>query len=465
MSVDIRQAMTDTALFGETFGGPSWAAWRALLAGFYGLELDEAEAEHWKGLTSRESAPQVTHEELWLVVGRRGGKSQCAALLAIYEACFRDHRPNLAHGERATVLVLAADRRQARVVFRYITGMFQANPMLRRMIEREDRESLELSNLATIEVGTASFRTVRGHSLAAVVCDEVAYWRSEDSANPDSEIVAALRPAMATLGGKLVALSSPYSRRGELWDTYRRHYGQESPVLVAQAASRTMNPELPARVVQDAYERDPTAAAAEYGAEFRGDVSTFLDHDVVEAAARPDPVELPPVRHHSYAAFVDPAGGGADEFCLSIGHTEGERVVVDLVRARRGPPAAIVEEFVALLRAYGIRSVTGDRYGGQWPCDEFGRHGIGFEFTTRSKSELYVDSLAILNSGRLELPPDNRTLTQLANLERRTSRSGRDSVDHPPNSHDDRANAVAGLAAVAGKRRIEARSVPVAGLI
>jgi hypothetical protein len=33
---------------------------------------------------------------------------------------------------------------------------------------------------------------------------------------------------------------------------------------------------------------------------------------------------------------------------------------------------------------------------------------------------------------------------QLTSLERRTSRGGRDSIDHAPGSHDDIANAVAG---------------------
>ena len=35
MSVTIRDAMTDPALFGEQFAADTWIAWRALLAGFY----------------------------------------------------------------------------------------------------------------------------------------------------------------------------------------------------------------------------------------------------------------------------------------------------------------------------------------------------------------------------------------------------------------------------------------------
>lgn len=446
MNITVRTAMTDKALFGGQFAGASWAAWRALVAGFYGLPLDEAETALWRTLTAR-TAPHSAHSELWLVVGRRGGKSQVAALLAVYEAAFRDHRDRLAPGEVATTRVMAADRAQARSVMRYTAGLIESNPMLARMVERQDREAIELANRAVIEVGTASYRTARGYTFAAVICDEVAFWRAEDSANPDAEIIAAVRPGLATLGGPLIALSSPYARRGELWETYRRHYGKESPVLVAQAPSRTMNPGLPERVVADAYERDPASAAAEYGAQFRTDVESFLTREAVDSAVRPEPLELPSDRRTRYFGFTDPAGGGADEFTLAIGHRDGERVVIDCVRARKGEPATITAEFAEVFKAYNVTRITSDKYAGSWPADEFARHGITVEQSAKPKSDLYRDALAAFNSGRVEIPPDARLVTQLVSLERRTARGGRDSIDHPPGGHDDRANCVAGLVA------------------
>ena len=194
MSVTIRDLMTDSDLFGQQFGGDSWAAWRALLAGFYGLALTEREPDTFSSLTGLSEPPEAACEELWLVVGRRGGKSLVAALLALYEACFNDHQAQLSPGEVATVMVLAADRKQAKVVFRYIGGLLNENPMFKRLIVREDRECIELSNRTVIEVHTASFRSVRGYTLAAVICDEIAFWRSDESANPDTEILRALRP-------------------------------------------------------------------------------------------------------------------------------------------------------------------------------------------------------------------------------------------------------------------------------
>lgn len=344
--ITIRDLMTDPALFGEQFGGDSFTAWRGLLSGFYGLELTDDELPHWKELTGRDSAPEAAHDELWLAIGRRGGKSQAAALLAVFEACFKDHTDRLSPGEVATVLCLAADRKQARAVFRYITGLMNANPMLQRLIVKESAETLELSNRAVIEVGTASFRATRGYTFAAVIADEIAFWRDSESANPDHEILNAVRPGLSTLNGPLIALSSPYARRGALWDAYRRYFGQEAPILVAQAPTLTMNPTLPQRIVDQAYDRDPVAAAAEYGAQFRTDVEAFITRELVDDCTRNRPLIHPAHPRKvipQYVAFVDVAGGGADEYTMAIAHPEEGRVVIDAVYAERGNPAEITE--------------------------------------------------------------------------------------------------------------------------
>lgn len=448
MTVTIRDAMTDPALFGGMFGGDSFTAWRALLAGFYGLDLTDDEAETWHRITGREYVAAMLYRELWLAMGRRGGKSQVAALLAIFEALFNDHRDKLAPGEVATCMCIAADRKQARAVMRYISGLVNENPMLRRMVLRENSEAIEFDNRAAIEVHTASHRSVRGYTLSAAILDECAFWHV-DGANPDKEIVAALRPALATLDGKLVALSSPYAKRGILWDAWRRYYGTDhGRVLVAQAPSRTMNPTLPQEVVDQALAEDQEAARAEYMAEFRADIASFLDVDLVSDCTRPKPLELPPAASLRYHAFVDPAGGGGDEFTCCIAHKEGDATIIDLVRGRRGSPADCVREFSDLLKEYGIRTITGDRYAGRWPSDEFRRHGISYQASELDRSGLYLEFLAALNAGRVELPPDPDVSRQLAALERRTSRGGKDTIDHPPNGSDDRANAVAGAVAM-----------------
>jgi hypothetical protein len=58
---------------------------------------------------------------------------------------------------------------------------------------------------------------------------------------------------------------------------------------------------------------------------------------------------------------------------------------------------------------------------------------------------LYLNFLSLANSGRVELLDNGRVLSQFAALQRRAGRSGKDSVDHPRDAHDDLANSVAGV--------------------
>jgi hypothetical protein len=103
----------------------------------------------------------------------------------------------------------------------------------------------------------------------------------------------------------------------------------------------------------------------------------------------------------------------------------------------------VVSEFATVLKLYALSSVTGDRYAGEWPREQFAKFGIRYEPAAKSKSDLYVDLLSLINSGRIELLDHPRSINQLLNLERRTARGGRESIDHPPNQHDDLANVIA----------------------
>ena len=141
-------------------------------------------------------------------------------------------------------------------------------------------ESFDLSNRVTVEIHTASYKSTRGYTLAAAICDEVAFWPQENSTKPDAEILAALRPGLASIPGSiLICASSPHSRRGELWNAYRRYYRKDgAPVLVWQAPTRVINPSIRQRTIDEAYEVDPSRAAAEYGAQFRTDVEVIPKH-------------------------------------------------------------------------------------------------------------------------------------------------------------------------------------------
>jgi hypothetical protein len=372
------------------------------------------------------------------------------ATLAVYIAGLCKHP--LVRGEKGVLLCIAPDQKQAGIVLDYATAAFEQSPILRQLSANRTSDTLELIDGTTIEVRAASFRRLRGPTFIAVIADESAFWLAENSANPDVEILNAVRPGLATTSGPLILASSPYARKGVLWEVHRRHFGADGDplILVAQGASRTFNATLPQRVVDRALERDHAAASAEYLAQFRSDIETFVSYEIVQACVG-DYLEMHPLSTLSYHGFVDPSGGSADSFTVAVSHADGERVVIDAVREITPPfsPDAVIEEYATLLKSYRVTSVTGDRYAGEFPRELFRKAGIQYECAEKPKSDLYRDLLPLLNSGRITLPRNERLAAQLVGLERRTARSGRDSIDHGPGMHDDVANAVVGAAAVA----------------
>jgi hypothetical protein len=450
----LRRALSDPKLLGSALSGDSWQAWRVVLIAAMGEALTDDERVIFKRLTGRECEPGERVDELAAVVGRRGGKSRALAAFATYVAALCEHR--LVPGERGLVLIVAQNQRAARVVLHYAEACFDAAPALAALVVGRSDSAIELKGGVALEVRWQSFRAVRGFTLCAAVCDEVAFWWSDDCyANPDVETLAALRPGLLTTRGPLVLASSPYARKGVLWDAYKYHYGAAgSPsVLVVQGATRDFNPTVPQVWIEHELERDPARNSSEYLAIFRTDVEGFVALEVVEAAVG-DFSELLPVATLRYHAFCDPAGGsGMDSFTLAVAHRDANgNVVIDAVRERRPPfsPAAVVDDFCRLLKSYRITTVSGDRYAGDFASEVFNHHGICYRPAARAKSDAYVDLLPLLNSGGVVLPRNERLVAQLVGLERRTARgTGRDTVDHSPGGHDDLVNAVAGAALLA----------------
>ena len=459
--MNVLDALDDPNVFAPHFKGNTWQPWRAFLAALFALPMDADALVLYQAHTGRQEAPTQPFKEAALIIGRRGGKSRTLALIATFLACFRDYAPYLAPGEMATVAILAADRKQARSIFRFIIGLLQAVEMLTGLVEDDTADTITLTNRVQIEIATASFRVTRGYTFAAVLADETAFWRSEDSANPDVEIFRALRPGLSTIPGAiLLNASSPYRKRGVLHDAYKRHYGHnDARVLVWQASSLDMNPGLDPADIKQAYQDDPASAAAEFGAQFRDDLADFVSGEVVAACTVRGRHELPRVAGCHYVAFTDPSGGSADSMTLAIAHTDArdrERRILDVVREIRPPfsPEAVVAEFSELLKLYGISTVTGDAYAGEWPREQFRKQGIAYKVSEVSKSIIYLNTLPLLNSGKVELLDVPRLASQLCGLERRTARSGKDSIDHGLGSHDDLANAAAGALLLVGTGRV-----------
>lgn len=468
--MNLDQALADPNLLGAGLGSDvsSWASWRAILRATYGLPLDDGQAEVFDHLAGGRRAPQSAVSEFWAVVGRRSGKSRMAAAMAVYEACFAGHEAKLAPGEVGIVAVVSASKWQAKAIHGYALGFLRSSPILAQMIRTAGAEEIALANRISIEIRSGNFRTARGRTLVCAVFDETAFWRSEESQNPDVETYRAVLPALATTGGKLIGISSPYRKAGLLYQKHRDHYGtDDDDVLVIQGRSLDLNSTLDPAIVERSRAADPEGAKAEWDGQFRDDISGFVTREAVDAITAADVLEIAPdhgrprtalrdgVPAVRYSAFCDPSGGSADSMTLAIASRDDERAILHCVREVKPPfhPESVVREFADLLKHYRVNEVTGDRYAGEWVASAFARYGIHYRSSPKSKNEIYVDLLPMVNSRKAALLDNNRLITQLCNLERRTSRSGRDSIDHPPGAHDDLANAAAGALVFATRSR------------
>lgn len=445
--VTIDQALRDKLLLGAALGpADTWETWLSVLRAAFALPLSDQDVTTFESVAGGRPAPVNAVRELWCVVGRRSGKSRIAAALAAYLAAFNRHG-NLAPGEVGTILVLAASKTQALAVFRYVVAFFEESPILRKLIRNVTADEIQLDGNIAISVHTNSYRTVRGRTLIAAIFDECAFWRDEASTQPDVETYRAVIPALATTGGMLIAISSPYAQRGLLFSKHQRSFGvSDGETLVVQAGTRVFNPSLDTSIIDKALEEDPESASAEWEANFRGDLSTYIDRAVVERCVEAGVTERPYERKFRYTAFCDPSGGVNDPMTLGISHREGDAAVLDAIREVKPPfaPADVVAEFAAVLKAYRITTVFGDRYAAQWVSDAFKANGIRYSPAEKTRSEIYLEALPQLMGNTFVLLDNTRLVGQISLLERRTTRTGRDSVDHMPGAKDDVANAALG---------------------
>ncbi len=448
--ISMRDSLSDPDLFANILRGDSWFGWRVLLIAAAGEELTEDERIEFQRLTGREREPGKMVRELIAVCGRRAGKTTALAVFDCWIAALCDHRDVLAPGETGVALVISRDQRAAKIVIDRIDGILSNSIILGQLIANRTADSIELTNGISIEVRPANRVSVRGPTYVSVVCEELAHWfTSVDMANPDTEILAAVRPGLMTTRGPMLIASSAYAKRGELFEAFKKYYGVDGDILVAYGTSRDLNPSLSQEDIDRELEKDPLRNRAEYLSEWRSDVEGFIPREIVEACVG-DYIELPPQPDINYQCFIDTASGvpEGDSFAIIVAHKLGDRAIIDVVREARPPFdffAVIDTVLLPLCKAYRIYKVVGDNYAGELAKEPIRRAGIGYGLAAKHRSELYVDPfLPMLNAAKITLPKHDRTINQICSLERSLQRSGREQITHPIHGHDDIANSIAG---------------------
>lgn len=461
MNISIIEAIKDDRLFRNFLANAedklgTWKNWMVALRVLYGLPVNPKHRDLIKRCTGRDitKLPKRGFKTALFLTGRRSGKSRIASVIGAFEAALSGREKFLAAGEFGMVPILAPTAKQGRVIKSYIRSIFAQTPLLQNEIIKESAEGFRLRNKVQIEILVGDWKTVRGYSCLAVLCDEICFFGldAESKIKSDTELVRAVQPSLSTTKGRLICISSPYARRGWAYRQYKKN--QDNPdscsTLVWNCDSRTMNPTLSKTIVKNAMEEDRAAALAEYGGQFRDDVVIFLPLETIEACVKRGRLELMCRADVKYTGFIDVSGGRNDDAAFAIGHqdSDNKRIIVDYIKRFRSPhdPNEVIRLMCEQLQKYNIRSVTGDAYSAEFVCQAFKCNGIRYEKCKLPKSGLYLEIIGRICSHEIELLDDKVSINQFANLERRTRSGGKDIICHPQGQHDDSANVISGLA-------------------
>jgi phage terminase large subunit-like protein len=432
---------------------------QTFLKGTYGLPLNSEERTIYQRATGRTEYVPAEQKEATLIGGRRGGKdSKIAAPIALYES-FRDH--HLSRGDRGNVMLIAPAKYQAQIAMRYIRTYLRSSPVLRNYIVRERRDEIELTNGISIACYPCSYVAVRGLSIVCAICDELAFWQHEQTdANPEDEVLSALRPAMATFPtAKLIKISTPFRKEGILWREFQQR--AELDHLVWQMPSPEMNPTLLPSILEQERKHDEEKFRREFLAEFTDQINAWVTPDVLEPCIVRGRTELPRVEKATYAVAIDPAFR-RDDFALAILHRNADgTIVVDRASRWAGTKKAplpyewVCQEIARIVKQYGINRVLGDQYCAAVIKQHFHKLGIHYNeytFGAHTRGEIFGNLKHLLVQRRIELLDDPTLLRQLRVLEERKAPNGRVDIEPSHGLKDDLAVAVA-LAALELSRR------------
>lgn len=223
------------------------------IASDVGLELDP-----WQSDLLESTAPRIL-----LNVTRQGGKSTTSATLAVRTAL----------DEPGLVLVASPSQRQSGELFRKIQQTLRS---MRHAPEfdLQSTTKLELANGSRIVALPGSEATVRGYSAPRLVL-------IDEASRVDDELYAALRPMLATGNGRLVALSTPWGRRGFFFNAWE--YGGDSWERFRVPATEC--PRISKEFLdEELRELGPMRFASEYLCEFVDTEEQFFPSSLVERA-------------------------------------------------------------------------------------------------------------------------------------------------------------------------------------
>jgi hypothetical protein len=436
-------------------------AWRATIKAMYGSPLTPEERDTFRELAQRDPPPNGADEFL-AVVGRRGGKSETIARVACFEAVHGGHAVALAPGQVALIPIISPLREQSREIIGYVRGLAEM-PGVREFVLDMTAESVRFKTNVEVRVMTADSVAVVGRTVVCAIRDELARFPGDDSATPDREIDASLRPALAPLRGaprrRLLGITSAYMREGIAYEADRDHFGRDgADVLVVRGTVEQFNPNIDRDWLARERRKSERDYRREYLAEWQDAVQDgWFGAEVIQRCVTRGRGLNAPSDEFSYVAAIDPAfSEGGDQFALSITHREfwgqGESrtpvVVVDHLQtwqAKKGQRLDVrdtIARVADVIKPFNPRLFT-DQHHFDSLRVFFDEHSVPLTqvpWTRESKPKIFHHARSIMSSGLVDLPDHPQLIRELNMIRGRLLRGGGEHLE-ARKGHDDLAHA------------------------
>lgn len=384
--------------------------------------------------------------------GRRAGKSSTFCRLAVVEGVYGQHA--IPPGDVGVVAFISTTRDEANQRLRTVKAILDALGVKYRPCDG----GIELIDKPiAFKVYTASVSGVSGFTGILIICDEVAKWKDADTgANPATEVLASVRPTMATQkNARIILSSSPMGKWDAHYDAFEQ--GDTSFQITAYAPTWVANPTITEADTLE-LEADEATREREYRAIPASEIAESLFTDAELAGVTrsgPDVVERE--EGVTYEAAIDPATR-ANAWTLAVAALRdtgrGIRRSIVLAMEWRGSaatplrPKVVFAEIAPILAGYGIETLWSDQASGDALVDIASDVGLSLvlePWTQANKISAFKNLQTWVRTDQVELPPVEQVRQDLLGVRRKYTRSGVtiDFLKTPDGRHSDYAPSAA----------------------
>ena len=406
-----------------------------------------------------------------LIIGRRGGKTTLAAIIAVFSTFKVNWRIYLSKTPIATVLVLSHSVEFSEEILDILKQLVEGSEILQRLRDPKRKNTTKTFHLkipflkpsgeieyssVRVKAGAASKKTTRGSAVCTLLCDEIAYWNlSEEASEPDAEVLKEARMSLLQFKehGTIIKMSSPGIKQGVLYEEWQKRDTLRGRYVQFKAPSWVWNTILGKEEFQSEYRLDPDGFDTELRANFVDSISNFINAEFVDMCViRGETFQPPSVdRNTMYSAAIDAAFKG-DRFSFTVVGYNEKRVAQFVLKYWEGSKKEPVKihEVAAFIRTickqYGINEVVADQYSFQPMRELFLQYGINLvenTFTLPYKRKIYFNLKRLINNQQIDLLDVPLQAKELKELVVEQTPSGQIRIGHPSGGSDDLADATA----------------------